>query len=98
MARQIGATLARQGRVVVSGLALGIDGAVHEGALSVPDGLTVAIVSTAPMSVEPIYPPAHQLLADRIMARGALVHPFSSPAQSRGQRIRRLLSTPGYRS
>lgn len=91
MARQLGATIARQGRVVVSGLALGIDGAAHDGALSVPEGLTVAILSTAPSSVEPLYPPAHRPLADRISARGALVHPFSSPAASQEQRIHRLL-------
>ncbi|NMP24502.1 DNA-processing protein DprA [Sulfobacillus harzensis] len=91
VARHLGATLARRGRVVVSGLALGIDGAAHEGALSVPEGLTVAIVSTAPPPIEPLYPSAHQSLADRIVTQGAIVHPFSTPAQSQAQRIHRLL-------
>lgn len=91
MARQLGSRLARQGRVVASGLALGIDGAAHEGALSVPDGCTVAILSTAPGFTEPIHPIAHWPLAERIAAHGALIHPFDAPAQSQEQRIHRLL-------
>lgn len=89
MARHLGTRLAQQGRLVVSGLALGIDGAAHDGALSIPNGQTIAIVSTAPM--EPIYPPEHAHLARRITERGALVHPFSHPAGSPEQRRHRLL-------
>ena len=89
MAHQCGATLARQGRVVVSGLALGIDGAAHAGALSVPAGRTIAIVSTAP--TEPLYPPQHQDLAARIRVQGAIWHPFTTPATTSAQRLHRLL-------
>lgn len=85
----LGATLACQGRVVVSGLALGVDGSAHAGALSIPEGLTVAILSTAP--TEPVYPRAHTYLAVRIPNRGALVHPFTGPAVTPLQRTRRFL-------
>lgn len=89
MAHPFGATCARQGRVVVSGLALGIDSAAHTGALSVPNGRTIAIVSTAP--TERIYPPQHQDLAGRIRAQGAIWHPFTTLATTSAQRIHRLL-------
>ena len=91
MARQLGARLAGQGRVVVSGLALGIDGAAHEGALSVPGGLTVAILSTAPRFTEVVHPIAHWALAERVVAQGALLHPFTTPADSPAQRRHRFL-------
>ena len=89
MAHQFGVLCARQGRVVVSGLALGIDGAAHAGALSVPEGRTIAIVSTAP--AERIYPPQHQDLAHRIRTQGTIWHPFTTLATSSAQRIHRLL-------
>ena len=85
----LGATLARQGWVVVSGLALGVDGSAHDGVLSIPNGLTVAVLSTAP--TEPIYPRAHTYLAVRIPDHGALVHPFTDPAATPLQRTRRFL-------
>jgi DNA processing protein len=68
-ARAFAAALGREGLVVVSGLALGIDAAAHEGALAAPAG-TVAVLGTG---LEPVYPPRHAALARRIAAHGALV-------------------------
>lgn len=68
-ARAFAAALGREGLVVVSGLALGIDAAAHEGALSAPAG-TVAVLGTG---LEPVYPPRHAALARRIAAHGALL-------------------------
>lgn len=90
VAFRLATRLAAQGKVVVSGLALGIDAAAHRGALAVPDGRTVAIVSTAP--AEPVYPAAHDALARQIVAAGGAVgHPFPVPATSWAQRKRRLV-------
>ena len=57
---------------VVSGLALGIDAAAHQGALD-GDGCTVAVVGTG---IDRVYPQAHRELAHRIVLRGALVSEY----------------------
>ncbi len=54
---------------IVSGLALGIDAAAHEGALEV-DGVTIAVAATEPNRV---YPKRHAALAARIIASGGLI-------------------------
>jgi DNA processing protein len=45
-ARKLAAQLAEAGVIVISGLAMGIDRAAHEGALSVPAGRTIAVLGT----------------------------------------------------
>lgn len=71
-ARDFAAGLARAGLVVTSGLALGIDGAAHAGALDA-GGLSVAVAATGP---DLVYPARHRELARRIVAEGALVSEF----------------------
>jgi DNA processing protein len=71
-ARQISADLAQLGFTVVSGLALGIDGAAHEGALST-GGRTVAVLGSG---LDNLYPPQHRGLAGRVAASGAVVSEF----------------------
>jgi DNA processing protein len=63
---------AAAGYVVVSGLALGVDGAAHEGALA-GGGRTVAVVGTGP---DRVYPKRHLDLARRIAVQGAIVSEF----------------------
>ena len=65
-ARRIGKTLAEQGWVVVSGLALGCDAEAHEGCLE-GGGQTVAVLAHG---FGRIYPEANTDLADRILASG----------------------------
>ena len=57
---------------VVSGLALGIDAAAHEGALAAGaiGGSTIAVIGTG---ADIVYPSAHRALAHRIVEHGALV-------------------------
>ncbi len=71
-AQAFAAHLSRAGWTIVSGLALGIDGAAHEGALA-GDGSTVAVLGTG---VDRIYPARHEALARRIAAAGLLVSEF----------------------
>ena len=80
MAEALAADLASNGLVVVSGLARGIDGAAHQGALHV--GLTVAAVAGG---LDQPYPPEHADLQARISERGCVVTeaPFGTAPQSR---------------
>ncbi|MFP8836009.1 DNA-processing protein DprA [Hydrogenophaga sp. XSHU_21] len=72
--------LAQAGFVIVSGLALGVDGAAHEGALRA-GGLTLAMVGTG---LDRVYPARHRALAHRIAAQGAIVseYPLGTPPLS----------------
>ena len=72
VAYQMALRLASAGLTVVSGMARGIDGAAHRGALD-GGGRTIAVMGTGP---DAIYPPEHRGLAERIVASGALVTQF----------------------
>lgn len=75
--------MAQTGLSIVSGLALGVDGAAHAGALEAAEksdsaGLTVAVVGTG---LDRVYPSAHRELAHRIARRGLLIseYPLGTP-------------------
>jgi len=59
--------LAGSGFVVTSGLALGVDGAAHEGALHATNGKTIGVMATG---IEAVYPPGHRNLAGQIVESG----------------------------
>ncbi len=71
-ARAFSAHLSREGVSVVSGLALGIDGAAHEGALS-GAGSTIAVVGTG---LDRVYPKAHFSLAHQISKTGLILSEY----------------------
>ena len=71
-AKAFAAALGTQGFVIVSGLALGVDAAAHEGALSAGQG-TVAVVGTG---LDRVYPARHRSLSHRIAAQGVLISEY----------------------
>ncbi len=86
-ARAFARHLSRAGLVVVSGLALGVDGAAHEGALEgasagATEGGTIAVVGTG---LDLVYPASHRDLAHRIAATGLMVSEFPIGTHSRAE-------------
>lgn len=71
--------LARRGIVIISGLAYGIDGEAHKGALEA-EGTTLAVMAHG---LDTVYPATHQHLAERTMQSGALISEYEAgiPAQ-----------------
>lgn len=79
-ARALAHSLQSAGVCVVSGLALGIDGAAHQGALQVTHAgwptsgcATIAVVGTG---LDQVYPRAHQALAQQVAEQGWLLSEF----------------------
>lgn len=64
--------LAAHGVTIVSGLARGIDGAAHRGALEA-GGKTIGVIGTG---MDVIYPKEHKKLAEEMIATGAIVSEF----------------------
>jgi len=70
--------LANEGMVITSGLARGIDGFAHKGALQA-GGKTIAVLGTGLLE---IYPKQHKRLADEISEQGAVISEF--PLHTKG--------------
>lgn len=71
--------LGRAGLTITSGLATGIDGASHKGALA-GGGVTIAVTGTG---LDMVYPACHRELAHQIAEKGALVSEFPPGTGSR---------------
>ena len=90
-ARAFARALGDAGLAIVSGLALGIDGAAHEGALDSAGG-TIAVIGTGP---DLVYPRRHRTLAHAIAAKGAVLSeypPGMPPLPENFPRRNRLIS------
>ncbi|MFC5649005.1 DNA-processing protein DprA [Paenibacillus solisilvae] len=76
-ASDLGEQLSANGLTVVSGLARGIDGTAHEGALR-GRGSTIAVLGTP---VDTVYPKEHRALYQEIVKRGLIVseYPLGTP-------------------
>jgi DNA processing protein len=72
LSRQFAAALAEAGLTIVSGLARGIDGAAHRGALSAGDGSggTIGIIASG---IDITYPPEHADLQEQVAGEGLLI-------------------------
>jgi DNA processing protein len=84
-------SLCNHGLCVVSGMALGIDGAAHRGALKA-NGATIAVVGTG---LDIVYPARHRDLAHKIAERGLIISEFPLGTPSKAQnfpRRNRLIS------
>lgn len=92
-ARAFAHALAERHWCVVSGLALGIDGAAHQGALaSRQPCATLAVVGTG---LDQTYPTQHRMLADEIASRGLLLSEFlpgTPPVVSNFPRRNRIIA------
>ena len=90
-AEEFSASLCNSGLCVVSGMALGIDGAAHRGALK-SNGATIAVVGTG---LDIVYPARHRELAHKIAERGLIISEFPLGTPSKAQnfpRRNRLIS------
>ena len=82
VARELGHDLGAAGVGVVSGLALGIDGAAHRGSMRA-DGPTIGVVATG---LDVVYPRRHADLWHQVATRGVLVS--EAPLGTSGERWR----------
>lgn len=91
VADQLARELATLGLHVCSGLALGIDGAAHQGALAA-GGNSVAVMATG---IDRTYPARHRVLAEELSQRGCLVTEFppgTAPLRHNFPRRNRIIS------
>jgi DNA processing protein len=92
IAYQLASELCEQQFVIISGLAKGIDGAAHRGAL-LNRGTTMAVLGSG---LEHIYPACHQTLAMDIVEKGGTLisefFPYSSPKAEFFPRRNRIIS------
>jgi len=77
--------LAQSGLCISSGLALGIDGIAHQGALDA-DAPTIAVIATG---IDRVYPARHRDLAHKIVKHGAIVSEFPIGVQPKAENFPR---------
>ena len=82
LAREFASGLAQAGFTVVSGLARGIDGAAHEGALSAGQGGTIGVIASG---IDIAYPPQHADLQERVASEALLIAEEPPGTEPRGQ-------------
>lgn len=91
VAYQFAEHLANKGLTITSGLAIGIDGISHRGALA-SKGKTVAVLGSG---LDNIYPNRHKVLAEQICEQGAVISEFptqEAPEAGNFPRRNRIIS------
>lgn len=87
--------LGKTGLCITSGLALGVDGAAHKGALEV-NAPTIAVIATG---IDRVYPAKHRELAHKIVENGVIVSEFpigTQPHSGNFPRRNRIISGLSY--
>nr|WP_281501192.1 DNA-processing protein DprA [Erythrobacter sp. F6033] len=82
LAREFAGSLAEAGFTVVSGLARGIDGASHQGALQASGGGTIGVIASG---IDIAYPPQHADLQEQIATEGLLIAEQPPGTEPRGR-------------
>ena len=80
-AREFARSLAASGLTVISGLALGVDGAAHDGALQGHSGKGLATIAVVGTGLDRVYPRQHRELSHRIVQNGLILseYPLGTP-------------------
>jgi len=80
-ARQFAQALSQAGLTIVSGMALGVDGAAHEGALAGAAASRLATIAVVGTGLDRVYPKRHHQLAHDIAQHGLIVseYPLGTP-------------------
>lgn len=76
-ARHLGCELARSGVSVLSGLARGIDGSAHRGAVASPPASASGPVAILGNGIEVAYPSEHRALQQQVAERGVLLSEYA---------------------
>ncbi len=93
-ARQFSEALAQAGLTIVSGLALGVDGAAHEGALAGAAADQLATIAVVGTGLDRVYPKQHFDLAHRIAQHGVILSEYAlgtAPLSANFPRRNRIL-------
>ena len=94
-ARRFAKAFGEAGVTVVSGMALGIDGAAHDGAIEGASRDAVATIAVVGTGLDRVYPKQHLQLAHRIAERGMIVSEYplgTPPLQQNFPRRNRLIA------
>jgi len=86
IASKTAAELAKMGLNIISGLANGIDGTAHRGALSVDAGITTAVLGNG---FNYLYPSQNKLLSQKIMNNGLMLTEFNPDVAPRAKNFPR---------
>jgi len=94
-AREFARSLSACGLTIVSGLALGVDGAAHEGALLGAKGQALPTIAVVGTGLDRVYPRQHRDLAHQIAQSGLILSEYplgTPPVASNFPRRNRLIS------
>ena len=97
-AREFARSFAQAGFTVVSGMALGIDTAAHEGALDVSTPGRIATLAVVGTGLDRVYPKRNLALAHRIVAQGLIISEYpigTPPLASNFPKRNRIISALG---
>lgn len=84
IAQSIAQECAHRGLTIISGLAIGIDTAAHEGALMAENGRTIAVLGSG---LQAVHPRKNIPLAEQITRRGAVISEYRPRTRVKGSQL-----------